>query len=214
MELHPGDSQYPAALEHCPDKPRTLWARGDLAILDSRRAWPSSARAEPPRTRNASRVSSRGRWREQAHASISGLARGVDAAAHHRRARGERRDGRRARHWTRRGVPRGRTRRCSARSASGDCSSSELAPTTLHTAARSHVAIASSPVWLRVTIVVEAGGEERSPHHGELRAGVRAYRGGSARSDRRAAGAGEQRAAQGRRGRHYVDGRCSSPWSA
>ena len=81
MELHPGDPHYPAALEDCPDPPRTLWARGDLALLDrptvaivgTRRA---TAYAERVTRQLATTLARAGAT------VISGLARGVDAAAH------------------------------------------------------------------------------------------------------------------------------------
>jgi DNA processing protein len=81
VELHPGDAQYPAALEHCPDKPRTLWARGDLAILSrpcvaivgTRRATAYAERVTRELARTLARAGA---------CVVSGLARGVDAAAH------------------------------------------------------------------------------------------------------------------------------------
>ncbi|MFL5619601.1 MAG: DNA-processing protein DprA [Gemmatimonadaceae bacterium] len=81
MELHRGDPLYPAALEDCPDPPRRLWARGDLAILDcptvaivgTRRA---TAYAERVTRQLATTLARAGAC------VISGLARGVDAAAH------------------------------------------------------------------------------------------------------------------------------------
>jgi DNA processing protein len=81
LELHPGDARYPGALEDCPDPPRTLWARGDLALLErptvaivgTRRA---TAYAERVTRQLASTLARAGAC------VISGLARGVDAAAH------------------------------------------------------------------------------------------------------------------------------------
>lgn len=81
MELHHGDPGYPAALADCPDPPRTLWARGDLALLDrptvaivgTRRA---TAYAERVTRQLATTFARAGAC------VISGLARGVDAAAH------------------------------------------------------------------------------------------------------------------------------------
>ena len=82
MELHRGDARYPAALEDLPDPPRRLWARGDLAILErptvaivgTRRA---TAYAERVTRQLATTLARAGAC------VISGLARGVDAAAHH-----------------------------------------------------------------------------------------------------------------------------------
>jgi DNA processing protein len=81
VELHPGDQRYPAALDDCPDPPRTLWARGDLALLDrptvaivgTRRA---TAYAERVTRQLATTLARAGAT------VISGLARGVDATAH------------------------------------------------------------------------------------------------------------------------------------
>ena len=81
MELHPDDPRYPAALRDLPDPPRTLWARGDLALLDrvcvaivgTRRATAYAERV----TRELARALARG-----GACVISGLARGVDGAAH------------------------------------------------------------------------------------------------------------------------------------
>ena len=81
MELHRGDPRYPAALEDLPDPPRRLWARGDLAILErptvaivgTRRA---TAYAERVTRQLATTLARAGAC------VISGLARGVDAAAH------------------------------------------------------------------------------------------------------------------------------------
>jgi DNA processing protein len=81
VELHPGDARYPAALEHCPDPPRTLWARGDLAILarpcvaivGTRRATAYADRVTRELARTLARAGA---------CIVSGLARGVDAAAH------------------------------------------------------------------------------------------------------------------------------------
>ena len=81
MQLHRGAPGYPAALEDCPDPPRTLWARCDLALLDrptvaivgTRRA---TAYAERVTRQLAVTLARAGAC------VISGLARGVDAAAH------------------------------------------------------------------------------------------------------------------------------------
>ena len=81
MELHRGDSLYPTALEDLPDPPPRLWARGNLAILDrptvaivgTRRA---TAYAERVTRQLATTLARAGAC------VISGLARGVDAAAH------------------------------------------------------------------------------------------------------------------------------------
>jgi DNA processing protein len=81
LELHPGDQRYPDAIADSPDPPRTLWARGDLALLErptvaivgTRRA---TAYAERVTRQLAATLARAGAC------VISGLARGVDAAAH------------------------------------------------------------------------------------------------------------------------------------
>ena len=81
MELQHGGPGYPTALADCPHPPRTLWARGDLSILDrptvaivgTRRA---TAYAERVTRQLATTLARAGA------SVISGLARGVDAAAH------------------------------------------------------------------------------------------------------------------------------------
>ncbi|MBW8769198.1 MAG: DNA-protecting protein DprA [Gemmatimonadetes bacterium] len=81
MELHRDDPRYPAALRDLPDPPRTLWARGELALLDrpcvaivgTRRATAYAERV----ARELARALARG-----GACVISGLARGVDVAAH------------------------------------------------------------------------------------------------------------------------------------
>ena len=81
MELRPDDPLYPAALRDLPDPPRTLWARGELALLDrpcvaivgTRRATSYAERV----TRELARALARG-----GACVISGLARGVDVTAH------------------------------------------------------------------------------------------------------------------------------------
>jgi DNA processing protein len=81
VELHPGEQGYPAALLDRTDHPRTLWARGDLAILDrpcvaivgTRRATPYAERVTRELARSLARAGA---------CVVSGLARGVDAAAH------------------------------------------------------------------------------------------------------------------------------------
>jgi len=81
VQLHPGESGYPAALLERTDHPRTLWARGDLALLErpcvaivgTRRATPYAERVTLELSRALARAGA---------CVVSGLARGVDAAAH------------------------------------------------------------------------------------------------------------------------------------
>jgi DNA processing protein len=81
VELHPDDPRYPAALRDLPDPPRTLWARGNLALLEqpcvaivgTRRATAYAERVTRELARTLARAGA---------CVISGLARGVDVAAH------------------------------------------------------------------------------------------------------------------------------------
>ena len=81
MQLHPGEQGYPAALLDRPDHPRTLWVRGQLSLLDlpcvaivgTRRATPYAERVTHELARSLAQAGA---------CVVSGLARGVDAAAH------------------------------------------------------------------------------------------------------------------------------------
>src|SRR4051812_49615162 len=80
--LERGDADYPAALADCPGAPPALWVRGRLdvlaqpcvAIVGTRRATPAGERV----TRELARALARA-----GACVVSGLARGIDAAAHH-----------------------------------------------------------------------------------------------------------------------------------
>jgi len=81
MLLRAAQPGYPPRLLDCADVPRTLWARGDLALLDA----PCVAIVGTRRaTSYGERVARElGRVLAMAGATIvSGLARGIDAAAH------------------------------------------------------------------------------------------------------------------------------------
>ena len=81
MELIRGASGYPESLADCPQPPRRLWARGDLSLLDrpcvaivgTRRATAYAERVTRELARTLARAGA---------CVVSGLARGVDAAAH------------------------------------------------------------------------------------------------------------------------------------
>jgi DNA processing protein len=81
VELHPDDPHYPAALRDLPDPPRSLWVRGELALLErpcvaivgTRRATAYAERVTRELARTLARAGA---------CVISGLARGVDVAAH------------------------------------------------------------------------------------------------------------------------------------
>src|SRR5437763_11242297 len=81
VELHPDDPRYLAALHDLPDPPRTLWARGELALLErpcvaivgTRRATAYAERVTRELARTLARAGA---------CVVSGLARGVDASAH------------------------------------------------------------------------------------------------------------------------------------
>jgi DNA processing protein len=76
-----GDASYPRALDDLPDPPATLWARGDLALLErpcvaivgTRRATAYGERVARELARTLATAGA---------AVVSGLARGIDAAAH------------------------------------------------------------------------------------------------------------------------------------
>ena len=81
VQLHPGSEGYPARLRECVPPPRTLWARGRLEVLER----PCVAIVGTRRaTAYGERVARElGRVLAMAGATIvSGLARGIDAAAH------------------------------------------------------------------------------------------------------------------------------------
>jgi DNA processing protein len=83
MLLRVGESAYPARLLDCPDPPRELWVRGNVALLDSPSPWVAivgtrRATAYGERVaRELARVLATG-----GATIVSGLARGIDAAAH------------------------------------------------------------------------------------------------------------------------------------
>ena len=88
--------QYPPALAAIIDPPPVLWLRGQRAALDIPPS-PSSDRAPGRRTRWRSRSGSRRDLAARGVAVVSGLARGVDSAAHRGALSGRRHDDWRAR---------------------------------------------------------------------------------------------------------------------
>ncbi|MBC7671651.1 MAG: DNA-processing protein DprA, partial [Polaromonas sp.] len=80
-EIQRSDADYPEALRDLHSPPRRIWVRGDLAILGrpcvaivgTRRATPYAERVTAELARTLARAGA---------CVISGLARGVDAAAH------------------------------------------------------------------------------------------------------------------------------------
>ena len=80
-EIRRTDGEYPVALNDLPSPPRRIWVRGDLALLTrpcvaivgTRRATPYAERVTAELARSLARAGA---------CVISGLARGVDAAAH------------------------------------------------------------------------------------------------------------------------------------
>jgi DNA processing protein len=79
--LHRDDPAYPAALEDCPDPPRRLWAQGDLALLERPTVAIVGTRLASAYAERVTRQLANTLARAGA-CVISGLARGVDAAAH------------------------------------------------------------------------------------------------------------------------------------
>ena len=76
-----GSAAYPAALAEIPDPPPLLWAKGDAALLQKPMVSLVGARnASSLGTRMARRLA--GGLGEAGFACVSGLARGVDTAAH------------------------------------------------------------------------------------------------------------------------------------
>jgi DNA processing protein len=81
MQLRRGAADYPPALDDCPNPPPILWARGNLALLDkpcvaivgTRRATAYGERITRDLARTVARAGA---------CVVSGLARGIDAAAH------------------------------------------------------------------------------------------------------------------------------------
>lgn len=80
-EIRRTDGEYPASLNDLPSPPRRIWVRGDLALLTrpcvaivgTRRATPYAERVTAELARRLAQAGA---------CVISGLARGVDAAAH------------------------------------------------------------------------------------------------------------------------------------
>ncbi len=77
-----GDALYPAALAALPDAPPVLSALGDPAPRSAGRPWPSSAPGRPRWPAASLPPNSPPRWARRASSIASGLARGIDAAAH------------------------------------------------------------------------------------------------------------------------------------
>jgi DNA processing protein len=79
--LHAGHDRFPAPLRHDPDPPAVLFARGDLDVLDARRAAIVGTRNA---TRSGRETAATLGYELSTHgvAVVSGLARGVDGAAH------------------------------------------------------------------------------------------------------------------------------------
>ena len=76
-----GDSLYPAALMDIPDPPPLLWARGDTALLGRSALALVGARNASSLGQRMARSLARGLG-EAGQVVVSGLARGIDAAAH------------------------------------------------------------------------------------------------------------------------------------
>jgi predicted Rossmann fold nucleotide-binding protein DprA/Smf involved in DNA uptake len=128
------DTEFPAPLRHDPQPPAVLFVRGDLAALDARRVGIVG-------TRNATgtgRETAAMLGRELADAGVSvvsGLAKGIDGAAHRGALRGQ--------SSTRR--TRGSTRRCGTRSPPVVCCSRSGRRGRRPSRSASPCAIGSSP---------------------------------------------------------------------
>ncbi len=75
------DDAFPAVLRHDPDPPAVLFVRGDLDLLDGRRAGVVGTRNATQSGREMASVLGRG-LAEAGVAVVSGLAKGIDGAAH------------------------------------------------------------------------------------------------------------------------------------
>ena len=75
------EARYPASLLAIPDLPPALWCRGDVACLDTRRVAIVGSRAAPPATREIAAAIAED-LTAQGVTVVSGLARGIDSAAH------------------------------------------------------------------------------------------------------------------------------------
>jgi DNA processing protein len=81
VALRPDDDAYPAALRELPDPPRVLWGRGRLATMAAPAvAIVGTREATPYGLRIATAIAAR--CARAGIAVISGLARGIDGAAH------------------------------------------------------------------------------------------------------------------------------------
>jgi DNA processing protein len=76
------DAAYPSALRNDPDPPPVLFVRGDLAVLDARRVGVVGTRNATRAGRTTAAALGRG-LAEAGVVVVSGLAKGVDACAHH-----------------------------------------------------------------------------------------------------------------------------------
>ena len=76
-----GDDAYPDLLRHLPDPPLVLWAKGDLAWLGRPAVAVVGSRAATPAGLSIGRTLARG-LASAGLVVVSGMARGVDAAAH------------------------------------------------------------------------------------------------------------------------------------
>lgn len=76
------DEAYPAVLRHDPDPPAVLFVRGDVAVLDARRVGVVGTRNATRGGRAAAQALGRALAGEGV-VVVSGLAKGIDAAAHH-----------------------------------------------------------------------------------------------------------------------------------
>lgn len=81
VTLEWSDSRYPAWLRMVPDPPPVLWVRGDLSVLEQTSIAIVGSRSASQYARQVARVLAAGLARED-FIVTSGMARGVDGAAH------------------------------------------------------------------------------------------------------------------------------------
>ena len=154
---------YPAVLRHDPQPPAVLFVRGDLAVARRAGASASSAPATPPAPGATSPSSSGCELAAAGVAVVSGLAKGIDGAAH-RGVLGVDggATGRRGRQRARRAYPRVQRRRCGPRSARAGVLLSEWPPGTAPEPFR-------FPLRNRILAALERGARgRREPRAGRL----------------------------------------------
>ena len=175
------DPAYPAALTTIADPPPVLWIRGRVDGARARRRSRSSDRARRRRTRLSVAAQLAGDLAACGLVVVSGLARGVDSAAHRGALAGGGVDRRGARVGRRRHLPAGArarwraTSQATARSSASSCRARRRC--RMFFPRRNRIISGLS----RAVVVDRGGREERLAHHRAVRARAGARRAGGAR---------------------------------